>query len=346
MDQDHGKLYQPHDRLIKYTFGREESATELLRGYLPKSKKAGRQFDKLEVVPGSFVEPGFGDSHTDILYKLTYKRESCYLYCLFEHQSTPDRWMGLRIFAYKSAIWRHLLRQKPKTTKLPAIYVLVVYSGKKPWTAPLQWKENLAFPPDAAPEIWESEVDFSYQLINLSHLSAEEIRGDVAGRLTLGLMKAALEDRVLEWLKNAIPMLQLLRKKEVSGMFEVLLRYLLAVDTSVSRDQIVEVLEHHAPAELTQKAMSIADQLIAEGEKSGFERGEKSGFEKGEKCGLEKGEKRGLEKGEKRGLEKGRIRLLQEFLHLPQSTDAELEAKSTAELQQLAGELRARLAKA
>ncbi len=101
-------------------------------------------------------------------------------------------------------------------------------------------------------------------------------------------------------------------------MFEALLRYLLAVDTSVTRQKVFTALENSHTPELTQRAMSIADQLIAEG----------------------------MEKGLEKGRLEGTIRLLQEFLNLPQSTNAELNAKSDRELQQLANELRARLAKA
>jgi len=328
------KVHQPNDRLIKYTYGRKESAIGLLEGYLPRKVVAGIDWQELEVAPGSFVDPGLSSLHTDLLYRAKFKGAPIYMYCLFEHQSTPDPWIGLRLLGYKSAIWRELTKGQPKPTKLPPIYVLVVYNGRERWAAPLRWVESLVWPPDAAPEFLEMEVNFGYQLLDLSHLSAHEIRGDVAGRLTLSLMKAALEDRVLEWLTEAAPMLKLLRGKEVTGMFEALLRYLLAVDTSVSRENVFAALERSNTPELTRQAMSIADQLIAEGMEKGIEKGLEKGLEKGRKEGLEKGR---LE---------GTIRLLQDLLGLPQSTDAELDPKSDLELQHLANELRARLAKA
>ena len=327
---DSSKRLKPHDRLIKYTFGQELSASALLDGYLPETMRPDLELKILEVVPGSFVDPQLSELHTDLLYKVRFKGAPLYMYCLFEHQSTPDPWIGARILGYKSAIWRKLSQTKPKLAKLPPIYVLVVYSGRERWTAPLRWSETLEFPQDVSPDFLEMEVNFRYQLIDLSQLSADEIRGDVAGRLTLSLMKAALEDRVLEWLKEAAPLLKLVREEQVTGMFEALMRYLLTVDTSVSRENIFAALEQSQSPELTQQAMSIADQLIAEG------------IEKGMGLGLEKGMGLGLEKGR---LE-GEIRLLQKLLRLPQSSTAELDAKSEVELQQLANELQARLAKA
>ena len=199
--------------------------------------------------------------------------------------------------------------------------MLVIYSGKERWTEPLQWIDYLALPKNPAAELLELEMNFGYQLVNLSRLSAGEIRGDIAGRLTLGLMKAAAEDRVLEWLKRAVPLLKMLRKKEVTGMFEALLRYLLAVDTSVSRENVLSTLEDSNTPELTQQAMSIADQLIAEGKVLGGE----------EALRKERTEN---------------IRAYQTFLRMPQSSDAELQIKSNVELKQLATELLTRFGKA
>ena len=323
---DSATRLKPHDRLIKYTFGQEPSAAALLDGYVPETMRPDLELNVLEVVPGSFVDPQLSELHTDLLYKVRFKKAPLYMYCLFEHQSTPDPWIGARILGYKSAIWRKLSQAKPKPAKLPPIYVLVVYSGKERWTAPLRWSETLEFPQDVSSDFLKMEVNFEYQLIDLSQLSPDEIRGDVAGRLTLSLMKAAVEDRVLEWLKEAAPLLKMLREEQVTGMFEVLLRYLLTVDTSVSRENIFAALEQSQGPELTRQAMSIADQLIAEG--------------------VEKGKVEGRLEGRVEGAQFGVIRAFQEMLGLPQNTDEELSSKSEMELKQLANELRARFAKA
>ena len=65
--------------------------------------------------------------------------------------------------------------------------------------------------------------------------------------------------------------------------------------------------------------------------------------------GLEEGEIKGREEGEIKGREEGelfgKIRMLQNLLSLPQSTDQELQPKSRTELDRLATELQAQLRK-
>jgi flagellar biosynthesis/type III secretory pathway protein FliH len=72
-------------------------------------------------------------------------------------------------------------------------------------------------------------------------------------------------------------------------------------------------------------------------------------FEEGEIKGREEGEIKGREEGESKGREEGelfgKIRMLQNLLSLPQSTDQELHPRSRTELEMLAIELQAQLRK-
>jgi flagellar biosynthesis/type III secretory pathway protein FliH len=65
--------------------------------------------------------------------------------------------------------------------------------------------------------------------------------------------------------------------------------------------------------------------------------------------GREEGEIKGREEGEIKGREEGelfgKVRMLQNLLSLPQSTDQELQPKSRTELDRLATELQAHLRK-
>jgi flagellar biosynthesis/type III secretory pathway protein FliH len=61
--------------------------------------------------------------------------------------------------------------------------------------------------------------------------------------------------------------------------------------------------------------------------------------------GLEEGEIKGREEGREEGELFGKIRMLQNLLSLPQSTDQELHPRSRTELEILATELQAQLRK-
>ena len=68
-------------------------------------------------------------------------------------------------------------------------------------------------------------------------------------------------------------------------------------------------------------------------------------FEEGEIKGREEGESKGREEGREEGELFGKIRMLQNLLSLPQSTDDALRPRSRTELETLVTELQAQLRK-
>jgi hypothetical protein len=76
-----------------------------------------------------------------------------------------------------------------------------------------------------------------------------------------------------------------------------------------------------------------------------FEEGEIKGREEGEIKGREEGETKGREEGREEGELFGKIRMLQNLLSLPQSTDDALRPRSRTELETLVTELQAQLRK-
>ena len=68
-------------------------------------------------------------------------------------------------------------------------------------------------------------------------------------------------------------------------------------------------------------------------------------FEEGETKGREEGETKGREEGREEGELFGKIRMLQNLLSLPQSTDDALHPSSRTELETLVTELQAQLRK-
>ena len=316
------KLHNPHDRLIKITFRRRRTAASFFQAYLPEDLSAVVDWKTLQVKPGSFVDSQFQAQETDLLFQVSFREEPLYLYCLFEHQSTNDPWMGLRLLGYLHAIWKEAAHVASADKRLPPIVPVVLYQSVEPWTAPLRWRDALTLPTHSVTGLEDLTLDFRYHLVDLSQLSPEEIRGDIFSRLTLGLMKAVMTGNTIPWVKAAGPLLrELSERKNTTEMLEVLLRYLLAGETQVSYQKVVSILRDSSAPEIGDQAMSIAEQLI------------------------EKGEKQGFEKGQKNGEMKGQILLLEELLGVKRSRSAGLDKLSFEELQQKVAELRKKLGK-
>jgi predicted transposase YdaD len=305
-------LHQPHDRLFKQVFGRKETAAAFLSAYLPTSVVSSADWARLELQPGSYIDSRLRHQESDLLFRLPMKGQDLFLYCLFEHQRTAEPWLHLRLLGYMVHIWQEVLKANSKLLRLPPILPLVLYQGPGRWNVSVRWLERLALPDEIARDLRRFQPDFEHLLVDLSQISADGLRGDVVGRLALGLMKAAAEDRLGPWLERAGPLLaELLRRNDVPGIIQTLLRYLLAVDSSINFDRVLA----EADIEVRGQAMSIAQELI------------------------ERGRQQGLEAG----VLAGQIQTLEDLLNLPVTSLAELTAKPIEDLKHLAEELRRRL---
>ena len=137
------------------------------------------------------------------------------------------------------------------------------------------------------------------------------------------------------WLDRAGPMLvELLRRQDVVGIFETLLRYLFAADSSVSFETVRTMIERSEAAQSKERVMSIAEELIQKGRKEAMSIAEEL---------IQKGRKEGRQEGRQEGALIGRIQMLQELLGLPVSQFVELADKPVEDLDILAQELRSRL---
>ena len=139
------------------------------------------------------------------------------------------------------------------------------------------------------------------------------------------LETASLLDRWLYWLPNA----HQYDAKELGSLFPQP-EFQKATD---SIDRIAKKTEDKAMYDTREKAIRDQQWILNAARREGLEEGEIKGREEGEIKGREEGELF------------GKIRMLQNLLSLPQSTDQELQPKSRTELDRLATELQAQLRK-
>ena len=95
----------PHDALFKATFSQVELAAEELRCVLPPELVAQMDLGSLALAAGSFVDEALREQHTDLLYSVRLAGRPARVYVLFEHQSSGDTWMALRLLKYMLRIW-------------------------------------------------------------------------------------------------------------------------------------------------------------------------------------------------------------------------------------------------
>ena len=182
---DHGTpertASHPHDKYFRSVFSNPEDAASLLRAYVPQSLGRTLKWATLTMLPGRFVSADWRGSEADLLFSV--EREATdtpvLLYVLLEHQSSPDRWMRLRLLNYCVQVWLQWRSTHERELRLPLIVPLVFYQGAGPWPHDGELAELFG----SAPLEWRWVPRFHHLLIEQTRQDAESARGAPVARL-------------------------------------------------------------------------------------------------------------------------------------------------------------------
>ena len=252
------KIHQPHDKLVKSTFSDPDNARAFLEAHLPRKLTRRIDWKSLTLVSGSFIDPEFAATSSDLLFTAKVDGQPAFLYILFEHQNQEDPLIGLRLLTYMVRIWNEYLRTNPGATKLPPILPLVLAQDNKPWKTSTRFADLVDIP-EGAGEIKKHIPDFEFQLAELFRMPFEKILGTPMGILTLRALKAEKLQALLEdivWDESL--MIQL-----PPSSFEMLMRYIL--DRDLDKPAFRRRLETLRNPKLSKNAMSLAEQFRQEG---------------------------------------------------------------------------------
>ncbi len=90
----------PHDALFKQFLTHPETARDFLQQHLPPALLKTCDLSTLRLESGNFVEEDLRAYYSDVLYSLKTGKGDGYVYCLIEHQSSPDKHMAFRLIRY------------------------------------------------------------------------------------------------------------------------------------------------------------------------------------------------------------------------------------------------------
>ena len=250
-------LHQPNDKLLKATFSVPENARAFFKNHLPPELAVALDWSSLSLEPGSFIDPQFTNSESDLLFHIRLEQSEAFLYLLFEHQSSEDPRMALRLLSYILRIWERFAQNHAPPAKLPAILPVVLAQGKRPWKTTTRLEDLIHLPPEVAHILRPWQPTLVYQLLELVRIPYEKILGTPEGILTLRALKA---EPMEELLGDALWDEALLFSISDGGL-ERLLRYILNAEENVTR------LKERI------KNMTLADQLRQEGKMEGKQEG-------------------------------------------------------------------------
>ncbi len=279
-------ISNPHDGLVKLTFGQVEHARGELRAIVPPAFAEALQWSTLAVQPGSFVDPALAHRHTDLLYSLTWRDgRDALVYLLLEHQSAPpkDELMGRRLLRYMDRIWERWSADHPRAKKLPMTVPIVLYHGAAPWPEPLAFEDLLDVPAGLRPGVDPHLVRVTYVLHDVSHVSDDELRTGAMrtaqSKLTTLLLKHGRTDTDL--LRSLARWMDLVREVFLApnglDALAALLRYIFDVNEFVKRDDLQKLLEREIGTQAKDVMMTVGQQLREEGRQEGRQQGIEQG---------------------------------------------------------------------
>ena len=252
-------LHQPHDKLVKSTFSDPDNARAFLQAHLPLQLTSCIDWTTLNLVSGSFIDPEFAATSSDLLFTAQINDQTAFLYILFEHQNEEDPFIGLRLLTYMVRIWNDHLRNNPGTAKLPPILPLVLAQDNKPWKTSTRFADLIGVPEGAGEEMQKHIPNFEFQLLELCRMPFDKILGTPMGILTLRALKAEKLEALLDdpvWDESL-----LIQLSPVS--FEMLMRYIL--DRDLDKPAFRRKLKTLTNPKLSKNAMSLAEQFRQEG---------------------------------------------------------------------------------
>lgn len=195
------RKYLKTDAFIKGVLQEEVAAIEFLNEYLQDDLKGLLDLSSVNVESESFVEENLTRRLSDIIYSVKTKEgKDAYIYILIEAQTSPDKYIALRIMKYNLLL---LERHASKKEEFPLIANMVIYNGRKVYDAPLNlW--NLFQNPVMAKEL----ISGDYRLINLNNMEDDEIIKQKHLALVSYVMKHIHTRDMLKLLKTVFEKLQ------------------------------------------------------------------------------------------------------------------------------------------
>ncbi|MBI5538360.1 MAG: Rpn family recombination-promoting nuclease/putative transposase [Deltaproteobacteria bacterium] len=164
----------PHDKLFQKTFSAPENARGMLRSLLPQGLVEAVDWSTLELQDGHFVDEALRGSQSDLLYSVRWDDKQVFLYLLFEHQSSAEPLMPLRMLRYMVRIWERWLAEQTDTPKqIPAIVPIVLSHADGGWRQAVAMHE--LFDPRVAEAAGKHLPEYRFVLEDLALKSDDDL---------------------------------------------------------------------------------------------------------------------------------------------------------------------------
>ena len=135
------------DPAYKLLFSRPRMVRDLLRGFAARDWSDALDFASLTPLSPDYVSADLRQRHGDLVWRVRFRGDRwLYLVLLLEFQAAVDRAMAVRMLAYTALLYQKLIADGAlrEHGALPPVLPIVVYNGRRPWTAAADVSELIA----------------------------------------------------------------------------------------------------------------------------------------------------------------------------------------------------------
>jgi hypothetical protein len=279
---------QPHDAFFRIVFGDPAHAAAELKSILPPHVAAHIDWDSLTPVHASMVSKELEQRHGDLLFQARLVAgQEAFVWLMFEHQSTVERWMSWRLAGMIFHFLGHWLEQHPDAHRLPAVLPVVLYHGQRRWRAPTSLLDLTDLSDAARRDLAPLLLSLGFLLDDLSAVQDEEIDArplPAVPRLTLGILKHYGSRDVITFMAQHAEDVRALDATEHGRMWlGRLLSYIRFANPGMDWDTIRRLLASLLGREI-EPIMLTFDEMVAQHfAEEVLERAHNRGVEKGQR---------------------------------------------------------------
>jgi hypothetical protein len=273
----HFELAHPHDLLVRHFLVNPELMSDVLDHYADSDVVRLLDLTKLRCESSINIDENLVESIGDLRFSTKFKqsdRESN-VFLFFEHQSTIDNDIALRLLEYIVKSYREFANSdKNKGRKYPYPIAVLLYHGKTPLSCVLKMKEKI----DCVPELEGDILDFFIIVIDLSLIPQAQLKGHPANQALFESLQLASEGRLDVGFDHVTDRLTAVKTDpRVGDWMHALVRYALAI-SKIGKETIIKSFTKILNEKEAQKmAMSTMQELILQGEAQGEAKGEAKG---------------------------------------------------------------------
>jgi hypothetical protein len=165
-----------HDALYHRLFSDPAVVAQLLRSFVDGPWLDGLDLEGMERLSTKFHAAAGQRRTGDMIWRIP-RRDGgeTYLVLMLEFQSTPDRYMALRIMTYAGLLWEQLVTEQrlPPDGTLPPLLPVVVYNGDAKWHAAAALRPLVGLA-EASP-LWQWQPDLRYHLIEANAFTDDDL---------------------------------------------------------------------------------------------------------------------------------------------------------------------------